>query len=112
MKSVDEMTYSDFCSAISEDTADCFRLLLDFEDFQVWVVDGLRYFYLESGVNDASDFYELELVAELTYDINHLWKDTDINCKVLKNLFDNDCCGEVVSDKDVKLLWFKRKTDN
>lgn len=109
MKSVDEMTYSDFCSAISEDTDDRFRVVLEFEDFQIWAVDGVRYFYLESGENDASDFYELELVASLNYDISHLWKDSDENCKMLANLFDNDYCGEVVSGNEIRLLWFKRK---
>lgn len=110
LENFDKMGYSEFCLAISEDTSNRFRMLFEFDDFQVWVVDGERYFHLETGENDASDFYELELVASLNYDAKYLWLVwTDENRRVFENLFDNDCCGEVVSDDEIRLLWFKRK---
>lgn len=109
LENIDKMGYSEFCVAISEDTSNRFRVVLEFEDFQIWSVDGVRYFYLETDENDASDFYELELVASLNYDISHLWNDSAENCKMLADLFDNDYCGEVVSDDEIRFLWFKRK---
>lgn len=109
IKDYSKMTYSEFCEAAS--SIETLVALLIYEDFCVYTdtISG-RTFYLEQGENDASDFFELELVAKLTYDINHdLIINHDNAGDVLCQLFDCDCCGEVVVDKAIHYMWFKRK---
>ena len=109
IKDISKMSYSEFCEAVN--LMDNLVPVLIYSDFIVYTdtITG-RYFYLECGENDASDFFELELVARLVYDINH---DLSINHNeagsTLSALFECDCCGEVVCDQAIYYLWFKRK---
>lgn len=100
--------YSGFCTLLSEDTEDRFRVILDYDDFQVWEdTETHGYYYLERDENDASDFFEVVLVAVLTYSSIH-----DINEKNgerLSELFDCCCCGECVSDDKIEYLWFEQR---
>lgn len=49
---------------------------------------------------------EVELCAELTYDVDH---DVVASDEDLMGLFDCDYCGEQVLDDCIKYFWFKRK---
>lgn len=110
MKDITEMTYSEFTLLLSEDI-DEFQLILDYEYFQVYgEVSTGRYFYLETGHNDASDFFEVECVACLLYDANHNLKIPPEDAGItMSNLFDCDMCGEMVDGNNIQYLWFKEK---
>lgn len=111
MKDIAEMTYSEFTLLLSADVDDRFELILDYDDFQIFEDKQTgRYFYLECGENDASEFFEVECVARLIYSTIH---DIDIpNGKstgfYMRDLFDCDVCGEWVNDDNIQYLWFKR----
>ncbi len=111
MKDIAEMTYSEFTLLLSEDIDDRFQLILDYDDFQIYgEISTGRYFYLECGDNDASDFFEVECVACLIYDVNHNLKIShDTAGIVLSELFDCDMCGEMVDGNNIQYLWFKTK---
>lgn len=87
------------------DTTD---FILEYDDFMVVKIkiDGTeRYYYYETGTNDCDEFYEVEPVAVLTYNMLH-----DIKIKQgLEHLFDCDCCGEHIGSESIKYLWFKKK---
>lgn len=101
-------TYSDLMLYIDEHWEDT-EWLLDYDDFSVVKIkkDGQEIcYYYEKNINDCSEFYEVEPVAVLTYDMMH-----DLQIKegeTLKNLFICDCCGEWVGNENIKYLWFKR----
>ena len=100
-------SYAEFCNAIDED--ENLDLILDYEDFCVWrdTLTG-RYFYIETGENDASEFCELKLIAKLTYDVNNDLIIEHSECgEVMSKLFKCDCCGEHVADDFIEYLWFK-----
>lgn len=106
-KDYSKYSYAEFCNAIDED--DSLELILNYEDFCIWR-DKLtgRYFYIETGENDASEFCELRLVAKLTYDANNDLLVKPSKCgEIMSNLFDCDCCGEYVADDHVEYVWFK-----
>lgn len=111
MKDIAEMTYSEFTLLLSEDTDDRFQLILNYDDFKIYgEVSTGRYFYLESGKNNANDFFEVECLACLVYDVNHDLKITSEESGVmLSELFDCDVCGEAVNDDNIQYLWFKEK---
>ena len=103
------MNYSDMTLLISHDIQGRFELILDYDDFEIYY-DNVEhiYFYLECGENDASDCFEVELVASLIYDVNHdLQIPADKAGEILHTLFDCDVCGEHVTDDDIQYLWFK-----
>lgn len=106
-KDYSKYSYAEFCNAIDED--DNLELILDYEDFCVWrdtLTD--RYFFIETGENDASEFFELKLVARLLYDSNNdLTIEPSATGKIMSELFDCDCCGEHVADDFIEYLWFK-----
>lgn len=104
------MDYTTFCEMLNSDTEDRFVLVLDYDEFQVWydADKGISH-YLECGENDASDCFEVELIADLAYSAVH-----DLKIKhdeaglVLSELFDCDCCGECVLDDEIHYYWFKK----
>ena len=102
------MNYSEFCQKLSEDVADRYLLVLDYDDFQVWQDTYTnKYFYLEVSENDASDFFEVKVIARLIYDVNNDIKiPADETGRVMSELFDCCCCGEFVADNCIKYLWF------
>lgn len=80
--------YSGFCTLLSEDTEDRFRVILDYDNFQVWEdTETHEYYYLERDENDASDFFEVVLIAVLTYSSIH-----DINEKTV-----NGCLNYLIA---------------
>ena len=105
------MNYSDFCLTLAE--SENFELVLDYGELFFRIYKDLsenRYFYLEYNENDASDFYEVELLARLIYDVNHDLKIPHHEAgMVMSELFECDCCGEVVYDDHIEYLWFKNK---
>lgn len=109
MRDIKELTYSEFTQLVDEDTEGRFQLILNYNDFQVYKETSTgRYFYIECGENDASDFEEVKLVACLTYDINNDLAFTHENAEfMLHTLFDCNICGETINDDAIKYLWFK-----
>lgn len=106
-KDIANMSYSEFTQLLADDAEDRFKIILDYEDFDVYLDKvTLRYFYLEKSENDASDFFELELIATLNYSVVNDLKIKD--GAVLSTFFDCDVCGENVEDKGITYLWFKR----
>lgn len=106
-KDYSKYSYAEFCNAIDED--DNLELILDYEDFCVWrdTLTG-RYFYIETGENDASEFCELNLIAKLTYDVNNdLLVEPYKSGEIMGKLFNNDCCGEHITDDFIECMWFK-----
>ena len=66
------MNYTELCRMISEDIVDRFLLILGYDDFQVWFDNVTnKYYYLEGGINDASECYEAKIIAQLKYDVKH-----------------------------------------
>ena len=111
MKEIKDMTYSEFCEYIDGDGYDRFEHILGYDDFSVYkdAADD-KYYYLEEGENDASDFFEVELIAQLTYSGEHDLKLPSQHAgERMSVMFDCDCCGEQVRDDDIVYLWFKRK---
>lgn len=79
-------------------------IILDYDpDFIVYQEKSTRKFFASRP--DEED-EEVELCAELTYDVFH---DIEASDDVLVDLFDSDYCGEQVLDDCIKYLWFKRK---
>ena len=105
------MTYTKLCRLLDEDTDDRFSLILGYDDFQVWLdTKTKRYYYLEGGINDASDCFEVEIIARLKYDVKHdLQIDHATAGQILHELFLCDCCGEYVHDKSIEYLWFAER---
>ena len=74
-------------------------------EYDGWCVvhDNGEFYYCHDGEKER-----VELVASLWYDILN-------DCKVdgieLSEMFDNTCCGEVVTDNHIAYLWFKLKED-
>ncbi len=108
MIDIAQMTYSEFCEYLDGDGYDRFEAILSYDTFAVyWDTDTERYYYLEGGENDASDFYEVELAATLRYDADHdikLPKGEDLH-----HLFDCCACGEEICNDRINYLWFKKK---
>ena len=107
-----QMTYTDICRLLSEDIDDRFALILGYDDFQVWLDSKTnKYYYLEGGMNDASECYEVKIIAQLKYDVKHdLQIDHMTAGQILHELFLCDCCGEYVSDGKIEYLWFAKIT--
>ena len=101
-----KMTFTEFNNAIDEDLENRLHLTIDAEDWQIWKdTKSGKFFYIESGTNDASDFYEVRPIARLEYDVLN-----DIQCKpeTLFDLFkDYDFCGEQVTENKIIYWWFK-----
>ena len=107
-KPYSEMSYAEFCTAIDED--DNLSLLFENKDeeWQVWRDNkSNKFFYIESGINDASDFYEIVPVARLYYDdVDCVSESHDID--TLIDMFDCDLCGEETLGDSLMIWWFKR----
>ena len=72
MKDYKNMSYSDFCELISDDIDENLELLLDCSSDGFLIYHDKkenRYFYLEYAEGDASEFFELDLVATLEHDL-------------------------------------------
>ena len=107
-KEIWQMDYSEFSEFVEGQGFDRFEQVLAYEDFSVYKdKESGKYYYLEESENDASDFFQVELIARLEYSIVH-----DINenadTEHLIHLFDCCCCGEYVSDNAIEYLWFDR----
>ena len=111
-KDYSEMTYAEFCSAIDND--DNLSLLFgtaEEDGWQIWKdEESNRFFYIECGINDASDFFEVVSVARLYYD--------DVDCvsekhdvETLVDMFDAEICGDQILDDKIIIWWFNRKED-
>lgn len=104
------MSYAEFCSA-TDDNDQLILVLDEFNNgFHVWYdIPTQSYWYLEVGENDASEFFEVEPIAELAYTITD---DLKIDHKeagaLMSQLFDCICCGEYVTDDGISYVWFKK----
>ena len=99
--------YDDYSKFMEEynDSLD-FETILEYDNFKV-VYDRKehRYFYFECGENDASDFYEVNLLARLSPSNDMLSDGKDLH-----DLFPCDVCGEKIDDKGVATyFWFTVK---
>ena len=103
------MNYTELCRLLSDDIIDRFALILGYDDFQVWLdSETQKYYYLEGGTNDASDCYEVKIIAQLKYDVKHdLQIEHNTAGQILNELFLCDCCGEYVYDGGIEYLWFE-----
>lgn len=100
---ISKMTYSEFCEYYDGEGYDRFEHILACDEFGVYKdKETEKYYYLEGGENDASDFFEVKLIAGLTYSIE------DESDATMANLFDCCCCGEYASDENIQYLWFDR----
>ena len=108
------MTYTEMCQRLSDDIDNRFEIILGYDDFQVWLDTATRkYYYLEGGINDASDCYEVKIIAQLKYDVKHdLQIEHDAAGQILHELFLCYCCGEYVHDEGIEYLWFERCNAN
>ena len=99
---------------LSEDVVDRFTLILEYDDFQVWLdTETKKFYYLEGGINDASECYEVKIIAQLKYDVKHdLQIDHATAGQLLHELFRCDCCGEHVHAEGIEYLWFERCNTN
>lgn len=100
-------SYSDLLFDI--DNEDYFSYLLSYENSFSVVRDKRdgSCIYFEEAENDASEFFEVRLMAELV-----LAPDVDVDEATLYGLFDCICCGEQVdADGNCHFLWFKRAKD-
>ncbi len=71
MKDIAEMNYSEFCEYLEGEGYDSFEQIYGEEAFSIYLHKQThRYFYLEGGINDASEFYELILLAHMNYQVN------------------------------------------
>ena len=106
------MNYTELCRLLSEDIIDRFLLILGYDDFQVWFDKATnKYYYMEGGINDASECYEVKIIAQLKYDVGHnLQIDHATAGQILHELFLCDCCGEYVHDNGIEYLWFCKFT--
>ena len=108
------MNYTELCRLLSEDVVDRFTLILEYDDFQVWLdTETKKFYYLEGGINDASECYEVKIIAQLKYDVKHdLQIDHATAGQLLHELFRCDCCGEHVHAEGIEYLWFERCNTN
>ena len=108
------MTYTEMCQLLSDDIENRFELILGYDDFQVWFdTQTKKYYYLEGGINDGSECYEVKIIAQLKYDVKHdLQIDHNTAGQILHELFLCDYCGECVRDDGIEYLWFGRSNTN
>ena len=108
------MTYTEMCQRLSDDIDNRFEIILGYDGFQVWFdTQTKKYYYLEGGINDASECYEVKIIAQLKYDVKHdLQIDHCAAGQILHELFLCDCCGEYVYDEGIEYLWFGRSNTN
>jgi hypothetical protein len=94
--------YSDFCLWGEEHYGEV-QYILNYDDWSVVLIHG-HYYYYEHEVEGSSDtYYEVIPIATLHYSIVH-----DItNDEHLHEIFDNDMCGEQVTDNEIIYWWFK-----
>lgn len=109
----DKMTFEEFNNLIDNDTEHKLHLVLDDCDWQIWKATVAnkescvsRFFFIETGENDASDFYEVVPIAKLEYSIVN-----DVQCEdqVFFDMFDDyDFCGQEINDDNAAIWWFKK----
>lgn len=80
-----------------------FDVIFDHNEYRVWY-DWERHEYLYQDVK-TNEFRELELVAKMEFNIFAEPVDDGLLC----GLFDNDYCGEQVTDDEIIYWWFKEK---
>lgn len=106
VEEVRAMNCSDFC-LWGDENFDKIEYILSYEDFSVVKYQDYYFFYEHIHEMSSDAFYEVEIIAQLDYDINH---DLQVkNIDILHSLFDCDMCGEYVHDKGISYLWFKEK---
>lgn len=110
-KDLAKMTYSEF-SLYFDEHDDDFEIVLEYDDFIVYTeTETCRYFFYETGENDASEFYELELIASFSYK-----PENELAKEHLAALIPNaDCFGKVLNLPEIEdyveltYYWFKKK---
>ena len=94
--------YSDFCMWVS-DHDDQVTYIVNYDDWSVVFIRG-HYYYYEHEVEGSSDtYFEVTPIATLNYSIVHDIKSDEH----LHELFDNDMCGEQVTDDEIIYWWFQ-----
>lgn len=94
--------YSDFC-IWGDEHYDEVVYILNYEDWSVVLIRGHYYYYEHEQEGSSDTYYEVTPIATLHYSVVHDIKDD----KPLHNLFDNDMCGEQVTDNEIIYWWFK-----
>lgn len=102
---LDQLSYEAFSLYIMENDL---HPVVNYDDWEIYEIDGRYYYYECAQESDSDEFYEVELVAKLTYNVKN-----DINIKdgsTLSSLFNCDMCGESEpsDDGDIYYGWFKK----
>lgn len=97
--------YYEVLELIDQDKVD---LLVDYDEWQIWIdFKNGKYYYVETGENDADTAYEVQEIARLSYSVEHDLKiPHDKAGIIMSELFDCCCCGECVTDDEILYLWF------
>ncbi len=108
-KDISKMDYSEFCQFLAEND-ERFNIVLRYDDFTVYYdKQDNKFYYLEGGEDDASDFFEVEKICYLVYSAkNDLQIPHEKAGEVLHSLFESDICGEAVFEDYIEYMWFKR----
>lgn len=109
MENIKNMSYADFINW--SDNSENSVLILSYDAFQVLMdhSDG-KYYYVECSENDASEFYEVELIGKLVYPFG---VETNNDALIESHYIFPDCvvCGEIYifPDNDtIEYLYFRK----
>lgn len=101
-----QMKYGEFLELI-KNNPDEFSVTCREEDFEVWQHKSTeKYFYLKRDNDCLQDaFMEVEIVAELEFTDSGILRVDNI---ILPCIIEAFCCGKVVDDNRIKILWFEK----
>lgn len=94
--------YSEFCLWITEHD-DEVDYIVHYDDWSVVRIGSHYWFYEHEVEGDSDVFCQVIPVATLHYSVVYDIK----NDEYLHSLFDNDVCGEQVTDNEIIYWWFK-----
>ena len=94
--------YCEFCIWGSEHD-DEVDFILNYDDWSVVLIAGQYWYYEHEVEGDSDTFFQVVPIATLHYSMNHDIKSHED----LHSLFDNDMCGEQITDNEIIYWWFK-----
>ena len=96
------LNYSEFCLWITEND-DKAEYILEYGDWSVVKIEGRYYYYEHEIEGDSDEFFEVQPVASLHYDVDH----SDVRMKNLFEVFEYIVSGEQVTDDEIIYWWFE-----